>query len=277
MVNFPSEEEFIEMIEKSKQKSLAKDPIVYIKPPVILLGDIHGDVESLVKGIKLAEDENIEQIILLGDVIDRGEYQIEVFLEVLKKRENLQIIHIRGNHEDLSISNRFGFIEVIRKHFSEKVVDKIGEYFSSLSVACIIEGIAFCAHGGFPLGIKDLKQIRKDGPVVENQITREILWNDPVEGWKNYIEFENIDDFGDLRIDNPRGIGYLFTKSQAKKFLEEHQLKYLIRAHIALRSGYIWYNDYTLSVFSSASGPYKGFERAQLIINEEGELRLKKF
>jgi hypothetical protein len=75
-------------------------------------GDIHGDADSLLAGLKnlrdageLADDFSLAPevyLIFLGDYIDRGDYSIEVLYTLfrLKIKNPIQVILLRGNHEN---------------------------------------------------------------------------------------------------------------------------------------------------------------------------------
>ncbi|MCX8176442.1 MAG: metallophosphoesterase, partial [Candidatus Bathyarchaeota archaeon] len=74
---------------------------------VIVVGDIHADIESLAYILKNSRfinkvrgGENIV-IVFLGDYGDRGEYSVEVYYTILWLKINLQenTIILRGNHE----------------------------------------------------------------------------------------------------------------------------------------------------------------------------------
>lgn len=89
---------------------------------VLLQGDLHGDIHSLLsvltrwqergwlEGFQLKSPE--VQIVFLGDYTDRGRYGIEVIYTLLRlKLANPERVHlVRGNHEDLNLVARYGFL-----------------------------------------------------------------------------------------------------------------------------------------------------------------------
>lgn len=89
---------------------------------VHLQGDLHGDIHSL---LALLEHLNARRsldgfalsdpdlhVIFLGDYTDRGMYGVEVLYTLLRlKLANPDRVHlVRGNHEDLSLIARYGFL-----------------------------------------------------------------------------------------------------------------------------------------------------------------------
>jgi protein phosphatase len=67
------------------------------KEKVLVVGDIHGDLEALNKFIEIAEKENAF-IIFLGDFIDRGKESLEVLLKIKDLYFQNKAISLLGNH-----------------------------------------------------------------------------------------------------------------------------------------------------------------------------------
>lgn len=78
-----------------------------------ILSDIHGNLFALTEVINDLNDQNIDSIILLGDLIDYGMQSNEV-IEYVKDNFSQKIIcNIWGNHEKAILTKDFG-------HFSSK-------------------------------------------------------------------------------------------------------------------------------------------------------------
>ena len=89
---------------------------------VFLQGDLHGDIHSLLAvldrlnerkllaGFQIADADL--HIVFLGDYTDRGHYGVEVLYTLLRlKLANPERVHFaRGNHEDLDLIARYGFL-----------------------------------------------------------------------------------------------------------------------------------------------------------------------
>ncbi|WP_138496306.1 metallophosphoesterase family protein [Paenibacillus pinistramenti] len=74
-----------------------------MKDRTIAISDIHGELDKLRRLLKAAEyNADKDQLILLGDYIDRGAHSREVLDEVIGlKKQGAQVL--KGNHEDLMI------------------------------------------------------------------------------------------------------------------------------------------------------------------------------
>ncbi len=72
----------------------------------IIIGDIHGCYRELTKLLeKVKFDKERDQLISLGDLMDRGKQSYEVynFFRLLKKEMGERCIIIRGNHEEMML------------------------------------------------------------------------------------------------------------------------------------------------------------------------------
>lgn len=105
-----------------------------VLPPharVFLQGDLHGDVHSLLAVLRRLNDRQLLDgfaikdpdlhVIFLGDYTDRGLYGVEVLYTLLRLKEaNPARVHFaRGNHEDLSLIARYGFLAEGRAKFGQ--------------------------------------------------------------------------------------------------------------------------------------------------------------
>lgn len=70
-----------------------------------VLSDIHGDYKRLIKLLDHWDRETMK-LVILGDLIDRGENSLGVVQEImrLKKEYGNQVIVLKGNHEDMLIN-----------------------------------------------------------------------------------------------------------------------------------------------------------------------------
>lgn len=70
-----------------------------MKPYVYVISDIHGEFD-LFKKLLANFDPNIHQLILIGDLNDRGKKSKECFLWGKELVEKYDAIYLRGNHEE---------------------------------------------------------------------------------------------------------------------------------------------------------------------------------
>lgn len=95
-------------------------------------GDLHGDIFSLLEEIKELKRKGVVDnhfrivknnawFVFLGDYVDRGQYGAEVLYTMMRLAlaNPGRVIAVRGNHEDIEISARYGFRDEIREKFND--------------------------------------------------------------------------------------------------------------------------------------------------------------
>ncbi len=222
---------------------------------VYVIGDIHGNLETLMKLVEIINKNNPKIVIFLGDIVDRGPKQFECLLIVLA----LKILYpsryyfLRGNHETVEMNQIYGFFQDFIHRFNEKIdFNEILNIYNVLPLCALINETILCLHGGIPQDIDILKRLEdlkgKDFNRVFKSIEKEIfqiMWNDPKDGLKGFSN-------------SFRGPGIKFYGIEAfGNFMKANNLKYLIRAHECFSEGYRWFfNKRLLSIFTSAN--YRG-------------------
>ncbi|WP_160847226.1 metallophosphoesterase family protein [Pontibacillus yanchengensis] len=74
----------------------------------LVVSDIHGELHKLEEVLQEASfDPSEDQLILLGDYIDRGPYSRDVVAKVKELVEEHGAIAIKGNHDDLFIRSKY--------------------------------------------------------------------------------------------------------------------------------------------------------------------------
>jgi hypothetical protein len=99
-------------IPKKSRKKPAKRPPKKIKPLMIVVGDIHGELEGFIQILRHSRivDKSLNWkaknriLVQMGDVIDRGEFGIEVFdmlgkLALQARKFKSKVVRLIGNHE----------------------------------------------------------------------------------------------------------------------------------------------------------------------------------
>ena len=223
---------------------------------VIIFGDIHGSYHTFFRNIKrlinisvLKSDgftlnENYK-LLFLGDVIDRGEHSLEVilYIMILLKKNNfgnqMNIIYIRGNHEEVQTFSQYGFNDELKKKtFDENQYEELyrnfSEFIKSCPTAVILNYLGkkriFCCHGcipyfkdldSYPFNLDDKSFDNYNKIIINNKIANQIRWNDL-----------NLNESHEVRISG-RGIdnAYDITPNYLKKFLKAKNLDFLIRGH----------------------------------------------
>jgi len=274
-------EEFTELISKvagmlraednhvGKMKVMGRMIELQAEGEVIVIGDIHGDLETLAQILETSEflkkagtDES-PLLLFLGDYGDRGVLSTETYYLVLKLKSRFpeNVVLMRGNHEgpdDLQASphdlpaylhNRFG------EGWAEAYL-RLKELFGYLYTCVLVDDRYIMLHGGVPShakSIDDLAYAHSRHP--QESHLEEILWSDPEEGLKGTRP-------------SPRGAGKLFGQDVTEKFLNMLKVKVLIRGHEPADSGFkVDHGGRILTLFSRKGEPYFNAEGAFLRLN----------
>ena len=95
-----------------------------------LLADVHEDVESLQRALRLLQGEGVDRLVLLGDVFEANQ-QLEPTIELLREAN---VGGVWGNH-DLGLS--FDPSDSVRQRYAPEVLD----YFGRLQGRLVIEDV----------------------------------------------------------------------------------------------------------------------------------------
>ncbi len=225
------ESAFLERIKKAKESFELKD-----LSKVVVIGDLHGDLFTLLKILTKVDLERYS-IIFLGDYIDRGRYQIELLnlLLFLKEMYPDRILLLKGNHEFVYKIDVYPHDFPIRlseifKGFS-KIYKELLELFKCLPFFFNLHNF-FLVHGGIPINPEEIELNELD---ESEEI--QFLWNDPFEG-KGFFP-------------SPRGIGFLFGKDITERFCKKFGFKLIVRSHEPCNAFKENHNGKVLTVFSS--------------------------
>jgi hypothetical protein len=149
----------------------------------ILLGDLHGDFHSFMTYILNLRkegfiDNNLQlkkdiYLIFLGDYVDRGLYGAEVMALIMSlySKNPEQVIPVRGNHEDFTMIESYGFKQELLEKFGDDkdMRFKVYKVYDLLPNVLLLGSgnkkhgywYAECAHGSFELG-HDLHELLND-------------------------------------------------------------------------------------------------------------------
>ena len=135
---------------------------------VVVQGDLHGDVHSLLAALKDLQTRGLLEgfkivspethLLFLGDYTDRGIYGVEVLFTLLRlKCENpTQVWLSRGNHENKRVVELYGFLKEGRRKYgrrfdSDLVFGLFDVLPSVIYVGCGNDFLQSC-HGGMEPG-----------------------------------------------------------------------------------------------------------------------------
>jgi diadenosine tetraphosphatase ApaH/serine/threonine PP2A family protein phosphatase len=262
--------DFVHMVERAKNLLCNENgrirnfevigKLINIQPKgeALIIGDLHGDLESLLDILKISnflQKMSIDKdavLIFLGDYGDRGDYSAEVYYTVLKLKILFpeQIVLMRGNHEgpedliasphDLPLQFQVRFGEEWGNAYS-----KTRELFACLYNAVLVEGQYLMVHGGLTPQLRNAKDLAYAHLTHPQQsILEDLLWSDPNEIIRGTCA-------------SPRGAGKLFGEEVTNHVLKSLDVKILIRGHEPCEEGYkINHKDKVLTLFSRKGPPY---------------------
>ncbi|UXI16228.1 hypothetical protein NH340_JMT02171 [Sarcoptes scabiei] len=258
--------------------------VLDIESPCFVLGDLHGNLEDLLHFSRVLWKSspfiNQARYLFLGDYVDRGPYGVEclVYLFCMKILAPNHFLLLRGNHEIREIQEQFSFYEECCDRFSLKLWEQINSALDYMPISAMIDGRLFCAHGGIPISINTIEQIRQIPerilqPLLESNETWEILWNDPINDKElaNILMIEN----GTWRLRNflpnsRRGTAFLYTDRATKIFCEKNQIDFILRAHEVYDQGFRFHHHgIVLTVFSCSK--YSNLNNQASVLFVSGE------
>ncbi|MEM5830224.1 MAG: metallophosphoesterase family protein [Candidatus Aenigmatarchaeota archaeon] len=250
-----SANEFLELMNSIEKQNVVEK----VPEKIFVIGDVHGDYDTLISLLKRVNDE---KIIFLGDYGDRGNYQVDVYYAILKLKSELKdkVILLRGNHEFLKnyMVSPHDLPRQLLSRFGNKaleVYEAIKNFWNKLSLAAFNKNFFF-VHGGIPIERIKIEDIEKSSDYIHVQL----LWNDPLED-KGYQP-------------SYRGVGYLFGYDITERFLKDNKKIAIIRSHEPCNGIKYNHNNKVITVFSM-KGYYGNQIAAALRINKE-EIKVEK-
>ncbi|WP_319507349.1 metallophosphoesterase [uncultured Methanolobus sp.] len=223
---------FCELNNKVSSLFEAEPAVVHVDcSSVIILGDLHGNLEALDFILEKGEELNCKKYIFLGDYFDRGDHSIELLCYLFKLKINQpdDFILLRGNHETAGTNAFYGLYDDLDK--DDELFSLVNRTFEKMPIAAVLNGNVFCVHGGIS------EPVTLD--LIEKEDYYPYLWNDPQE--------EN-----GLKESLHRSCAQVFGPDICEEFLKLNRLDMMIRAHSELEDGYKWWFDgKLLSLFST--------------------------
>ena len=229
---------------------------------LVVVGDIHGDYESLTK-ILSSVDPKEALLVFLGDYIDRGEQSPQVVYEILstKLRSPSSVLLLMGNHEgppELPVYPHDFPLHLMDLYGGawKDVYHSVMLCFRELYVCSLLEGSLFMVHGGVPTRPITLSSLAKAGQ--ELNLLEELLWNDP-------MNLKGVEP-------SPRGAGLLFGPDVTERFLKSMGVRVVIRAHEPCDGYEVLHGGKLITVFSRKGSPYFNDYAAYLDIRDPREV-----
>ncbi|OQR88086.1 calcineurin-like phosphoesterase [Achlya hypogyna] len=237
------------VLERLQRKPNVTHLAIAPAPHMTIVGDLHGQLDDLMLILRENGYPSPENpYVFNGDIVDRGSRSIEVSLIILIWMVVYpDAVHInRGNHEDKSITEVFGFMKECVAKYDAEVFDLYCVVFKWLPLATVLDKRILILHGGvtresmtledmqkLPRQYYDLGKYRDVGRTKEDKkmfkhmrMVKDILWSDPAAapGWK----------------ENARGAGINYGPDHVYKFMVKNRLELIIRSHECVPKGFDW-------------------------------------
>jgi len=236
-----------------------------IETKIIVFGDIHGSFHTFLRlifrlhrlgalNLDTFKVSNNFKIVFLGDVVDRGNFSLEILLIILSllKENPDDVFFNRGNHEEIEINRANGLKDEIKKkmnsNHSDIVFDAINIFLLKCSSGIFIKhdenNKLFLSHGGFSKhSIKAYKNLNftQDDYIFINdyQFNEELMLKDYTGTFTRWSDFTN-----DITCMN-RGFqtDSCIEKRDLQKFVKLNKIDFLIRGHQdSLSNNYLFSN-----------------------------------
>ena len=254
-----SERDLKLLCEKAKEIFIEESNVQNVSAPVIICGDIHGQIYDLFELFKKGGDMPNSRYIFMGDYVDRGYNGVEVLelLLALKIKYPEHITLLRGNHESRQICFAYGFYEEItRKYGNANAWEYFTDLFDYLPLAALVEGKIFCVHGGLSPYISTVDQIRlinRKMEIPREGVFCDLMWSDPddIETW----------------IISCRGAGWIYGWKVVDEFTHINGLELICRAHQLVMEGFkYWFEKKNLcTVWSAPNYCYRCGNKASIL------------
>jgi diadenosine tetraphosphatase ApaH/serine/threonine PP2A family protein phosphatase len=216
------------------------------KNKFIFVGDLHGELDSILRVQSMIKKYRDYCFIFLGDYADRGSQQITTINLVLSLHllNPGRVVLLRGNHESEEIASRYGFEMAVRRQFDQSTFNYYLRVFKSIPMGAITTNAIFAVHGGIPQGVASLKEMQEPDRHhynFPNDILFQMVWNDPQDA-----------DFGfrpNMRSTKARTFG----QRAFERFSQDIGVDLIVRAHEAYREGFQeYFGGGLLGVFSAS-------------------------
>ncbi|KAH7650409.1 hypothetical protein FG379_003481 [Cryptosporidium bovis] len=249
---------------RSREIFMSQPTLLELDAPIKICGDIHGQYYDLLRLFEYGGFPPDTNYLFLGDYVDRGKQSLEticlLFAYKIKYPENFFLL--RGNHECASINRIYGFYDECKRRYNVKLWKTFTDCFNCLPVAAIIDEKILCMHGGLSPELHKLDQIRKiERPtdVPDTGLLCDLLWSDPekdVRGWG----------------ENDRGVSFTFGHDVVEKFLRDHDMDLICRAHQVVEDGYEFFAKRQLVTLFSAPNYCGEFDNAGAMMSVDETL-----
>mmetsp|Transcript_14807 Transcript_14807/g.23369 ORF Transcript_14807/g.23369 Transcript_14807/m.23369 type:complete len:341 (+) Transcript_14807:141-1163(+) len=259
-----SESVLVCLCQAAQQVFKEQPMLLDVSGPMKIAGDIHGQFFDLLRMLEYCGSPADCNYLFLGDYVDRGKHSIECLALLLaykvKYKENFFLL--RGNHECPSINRIYGFYDECHRRYNIKLWKTFCDVFPWMPVAAIVSERILCMHGGISpqlLDFEQIERIRRPAEVPDAGLLCDLLWADPTE-------------CTDMWGENERGVSFSFGVEALRRFLSNHDLCLVCRAHQVVQDGYEFFGARQLVTVFSAPNYCGTFNNAGAVMTVDEKL-----
>uniref|UniRef100_A0A7I4YQ22 Serine/threonine-protein phosphatase n=1 Tax=Haemonchus contortus TaxID=6289 RepID=A0A7I4YQ22_HAECO len=239
--------EYRTVIQDANLLLSSEKTLIDVDPPVIIVGDIHGQFNDLINMFLLIGRPPEKRYLFLGDYVDRGMMSIECIMLLLayKVCYPSSVYLLRGNHECARVNRKYGFWNECLMHLGENgetIWAMFQRCFNNLPVSALVATKILCMHGGLSPSLDSLDDVRNTSKPVRNPfrgVINDMLWADPD---LNILDWRT----------SSRGSGFAFGSHVIDDFCERFGVELIVRAHQMCLDGFwVTPNRKLLTLFSA--------------------------
>jgi len=245
--------DLMSLCEQVRRRLLREPNIVNLQAPMIVVGDLHGQLQDLLQILAIGGSPPGANYLFLGDIVNRGQHSCEItgLLMLLIARYPGKVTLLRGSSESRTMTQFYGFYdECLRKYGAEgpHLWREFSDLFDCLPVAAVISNRIYCVHGGLSphqdseedwLDVLTKEDRRRETPMESPLL--DILWAVP-------------DDRAGWNMPLGHGSGYCFGPDVTRRFLQCHGFEHLVRSHCLVQNGvHRSQEEQVITVFSAGN------------------------
>ncbi len=239
--------------------------------PLVVVGDVHGDYETL---SRILGDREVEEaldrglVVFLGDYVDRGPQQVQVVYELLELLTGgARVLLLRGNHEPPAglepVPHDFPYrlAELYGPGRAAELYELFRALFDELPYAALVRDHMLLVHGGPPDWVVEdeygsLEEALRPGRRSTLELLEQVLWNDPADD----VEYS---------APSPRGAGVLWGWRVTEAVKRKGGVRYVVRGHEPCDGVKLDHGGSVVTVFSRRGPPYFNRRAAYLVVNRD--------
>ncbi|CAO4380739.1 unnamed protein product [Caenorhabditis nigoni] len=242
------DKQILTILDKTESTLKPLPAMLQIEHPVTIFGDIHGQLDSLIRYFDAVGYPPKVQFLFLGDYVDRGAKSLEVSLLLFcYKIRYPHVVHLlRGNHECMKMNRLYGFHEELARKRGTRMWKRYQNVFNELPLCARVGQKILCMHGGISQNCtswESFRNLKKPNTpkTCDEGLQVDLMWADPTQ-----------DKCNAFAINQQRAISVVFGEKALTDFMKKLGLSLIVRAHEVSQDGFNFlFNRKIVTVFSA--------------------------